>query len=100
VCSLERMNTLLAGGEVPGLFEDEEYTQLMHAVKTSAQRAGLLLDSDDELYRHFVKQVRGCCYCCCCLLMMIYFWFAHPVQCECTGTHQFTRCVHHESGVA
>lgn len=68
VCSLERMNTLLAGGEVPGLFEDEEYTQLMHAVKTSAQRAGLLLDSDDELYRHFVKQVR--CWCCCLLMMM------------------------------
>lgn len=55
---LERMNTLLAGGEVPGLFEGEEFTALMHACKQVAQKNGLLLDSDDELYRYFVKQVR------------------------------------------
>jgi dynein heavy chain 1 len=54
---LERMNTLLAGGDVPGLFEGEEFTALMHACRQSAQRAGQLIDADDELYRYFVKQV-------------------------------------------
>ena len=38
---LERMNTLLASGEVPGLFEEDEYTSLMHQCKvgTSGQDA-------------------------------------------------------------
>lgn len=34
---LERMNTLLANGEVPGLFEGDEYSALM-----SACREGLI----------------------------------------------------------
>jgi hypothetical protein len=55
---LERMNTLLAGGEVPGLFEGEEYTALMHQCKDAANRAGQLIDGHDELYRFFVAQVR------------------------------------------
>jgi dynein heavy chain 1 len=55
---LERMNTLLAGGEVPGLFEGEEYTSLMHQCKDAANRAGQLIDGDEELYRFFVAQVR------------------------------------------
>jgi dynein heavy chain 1 len=32
---LERMNTLLASGEVPGLFEGDHYTTLIHAIKVS-----------------------------------------------------------------
>ena len=56
---LERMNTLLAGGEVPGLFEGDEFTSLMNAVKEDAtNRAGLILDTTDELYKYFTKQVR------------------------------------------
>jgi len=55
---LERMNTLLAGGEVPGLFEGDDYTSLMNLVKEDANRAGLMLDTDDELYRYFTKQIR------------------------------------------
>ena len=55
---LERMNTLLAGGEVPGLFEGDEYNTLMNQVKEDANRNGLMLDTDDELYRYFTKQVR------------------------------------------
>ncbi|RMX69433.1 hypothetical protein DD238_004637 [Peronospora effusa] len=30
---LKRMNALLASGEVPGLFEDNEYTSFMHACR-------------------------------------------------------------------
>ncbi|XP_025833356.1 dynein heavy chain, cytoplasmic [Agrilus planipennis] len=54
---LERMNTLLANGEVPGLFEGDEYTTLMTQCKEGAQREGLMLDSSDELYKWFTGQV-------------------------------------------
>ena len=54
---LERMNTLLANGEVPGLFEGDEYTTLMTQCKEGAQREGLMLDSAEELYKWFAQQV-------------------------------------------
>ncbi|KAK4989517.1 dynein heavy chain [Elasticomyces elasticus] len=54
---LERMNTLLANGEVPGLFEGDEYASLMTSCKEGAQRQGLLLDSQEELYKWFTQQI-------------------------------------------
>ena len=54
---LERMNTLLANGEVPGLFEGDEYATLMTQCKEAAQRQGLLLDSPEELYKWFTQQI-------------------------------------------
>jgi len=54
---LERMNTLLANGEVPGLFEGDEYATLMTSCKEGAQRQGLLLDSQEELYKWFTQQI-------------------------------------------
>ena len=54
---LERMNTLLANAEVPGLFEGDEFAALMTACKEGAQRQGLLLDSQDELYKWFSQQI-------------------------------------------
>ena len=54
---LERMNTLLANGEVPGLFEGDEYTTLMTQIKEGAAREGLMLDSNEELYKWFTHQV-------------------------------------------
>jgi len=54
---LERMNTLLANGEVPGLFEGDEHSSLMTACKDGAQRQGLLLDSQEELYKWFTQQI-------------------------------------------
>ncbi|CEG69843.1 Putative Dynein heavy chain [Rhizopus microsporus] len=54
---LERMNTLLANAEVPGLFEGDEYASLMTACKEGAQRDGLMLDSNEELYKWFTQQV-------------------------------------------
>ncbi|GAA5873340.1 hypothetical protein JCM3774_005947 [Rhodotorula dairenensis] len=54
---LERMNTLLANAEVPGLFEGDEHAALMTACREGAQRDGLMLDSADELYRWFTSQV-------------------------------------------
>ena len=54
---LERMNTLLANGEVPGLFEGDELTTLMTQCKEGGQRDGLMLDSQEELYKWFTQQV-------------------------------------------
>ncbi|PHH59003.1 hypothetical protein CDD81_3954 [Ophiocordyceps australis] len=54
---LERMNTLLANAEVPGLFEGDEYAALMTACKEGAQRQNLHLDSPDELYKWFTQQI-------------------------------------------
>src|SRR5579859_3300153 len=54
---LERMNTLLANAEIPGLFEGDEYNTLMTGCKEGAQREGLLLDTPDELYRWFTQQI-------------------------------------------
>jgi dynein heavy chain 1 len=55
---LERMNTLLASGEVPGLFEGDEYTALMHQIREAVGRKGLIMDSEGELFRWFTQQVR------------------------------------------
>ncbi|CAG8490206.1 1623_t:CDS:10, partial [Scutellospora calospora] len=54
---LERMNTLLANAEVPGLFEGDEHNALMTSCKEGAQREGLMLDSPEELYKWFTQQV-------------------------------------------
>lgn len=54
---LERMNTLLANAEVPGLFEGDEYAALMTACKEGAQRQNVHLDSPEELYKWFTQQI-------------------------------------------
>lgn len=54
---LERMNTLLANAEIPGLFEGDEFVALMSACRDGSQRDGLMLDSNDELYRWFTQQI-------------------------------------------
>lgn len=54
---IERMNTLLANSEIPGLFEDEDLTKLMNICLEESQAQGLLLDSNDELYKWFSQQI-------------------------------------------
>ncbi|KAK6461715.1 hypothetical protein DFJ63DRAFT_288581 [Scheffersomyces coipomensis] len=54
---VERMNTLLANAEIPGLFEGEDYTALMNLCLEQSHSQGLLLDSKDELYRWFTEQI-------------------------------------------
>eukprot|EP01039_Chlorochromonas_danica_P002781 gene2781-3035_t len=56
---LERMNALLASGEVPGLFEGEDRVQLLAACRDSFnQREGLVMDSEDELFRRFTRVIQ------------------------------------------
>ena len=44
---------------MPGLFEGDEHTTLMTQCKEGAQREGLMLDSNEELYKWFTHQVIG-----------------------------------------
>lgn len=55
---IEAINALLASGEVPGLFDGDEYTALMTSVRDSAARDGVILDSDEEMWRHFTAIVQ------------------------------------------
>jgi dynein heavy chain 1 len=54
---LERMNTLLANAEVPGLFEGPEYETLMSDIADGARQQGIILDSQEELYKWFTEQI-------------------------------------------
>eukprot|EP00586_Coscinodiscus_wailesii_P014222 CAMPEP_0172510176 /NCGR_PEP_ID=MMETSP1066-20121228/226876_1 /TAXON_ID=671091 /ORGANISM="Coscinodiscus wailesii, Strain CCMP2513" /LENGTH=4214 /DNA_ID=CAMNT_0013289037 /DNA_START=123 /DNA_END=12767 /DNA_ORIENTATION=+ len=55
---LEAMNALLASGEVPGLFEGDDYQALMSASRDSAAREGVIGNSDEELWRRFTSIVQ------------------------------------------
>lgn len=54
---IERMNTLLANAEIPGLFEGDDYTALMNNCLEISHSQGLLLDTEAELYNWFAQQI-------------------------------------------
>ena len=56
VAFLERMNALLAAGEVPGLFEGDELAALIHAYKEANPRDRN--QTDAEVYASFTRQVQ------------------------------------------
>jgi dynein heavy chain 1 len=56
-------------GQVPGLFEGDEYTALMHSIKEAVTRNGLIMDSEEELYRWFTHQVLPNCFFTCYLFI-------------------------------
>ena len=55
---LERMNALLASGEVPGLFENADWDNLMEQCKMAASRDGVITNKEEELYKYFCTQVQ------------------------------------------
>jgi len=55
---LERMNALLASGEVPGLFDGEEYMALINQCKEAALKDGKIIDTEEELYKVFTHNVQ------------------------------------------
>lgn len=57
VAFLERMNALLASGEVPGLFEGDEYNSLISACKEGFG-GGKVMETEEEIYRKFIKNVQ------------------------------------------
>lgn len=54
---LELMNTLLANGEVPGLFEGDEYASLMSQCKDASTRQGVMCQGNEELYKWFTGEI-------------------------------------------
>jgi dynein heavy chain 1, cytosolic len=55
---LERMNALLASGEVPGLFEGEEYMSLINQAKEFMMKENKVADTEEEIYKAFIKGVQ------------------------------------------
>ena len=55
---LERMNALLANGEVPGLYEGDEMLSLITACREVALQEGVVLDSSEELFKWFTIRVQ------------------------------------------
>eukprot|EP01012_Entosiphon_sulcatum_P048729 TRINITY_DN67253_c0_g1_i1.p1 TRINITY_DN67253_c0_g1~~TRINITY_DN67253_c0_g1_i1.p1 ORF type:complete len:4768 (-),score=648.87 TRINITY_DN67253_c0_g1_i1:2-12742(-) len=56
---LEYMNALLASGEVPGLFEQEDYQQLLLAIREGMAQQGIQAMRDEQsIYKWFVQQVQ------------------------------------------
>ena len=55
---LERMNALLASGEVPGLYEGDDMLSLMAGCRDAAAHEGLLIDTSEELFRWFTARVQ------------------------------------------
>eukprot|EP00979_Chaetoceros_neogracilis_P014654 scaffold4802_cov267-Chaetoceros_neogracile.AAC.39 len=55
---LEAMNALLASGEIPGLFEGDDYTALINSFRDSQHRNGMIVDSEEELWRRFTGIVQ------------------------------------------
>ena len=58
---LEYMNALLASGEVPGLFEGDDYSHLIHQCREGVSREGAAIintSDENELYKWFVGQVQ------------------------------------------
>ena len=52
---LERMNALLASGEVPGLFEGDEYISLINMAKENMEHDA---NTEEEIYKAFIKGVQ------------------------------------------
>jgi dynein heavy chain 1 len=52
------MNALLAFGEVPGVFDGEEYMSLINQCKEAALRENKMIDTEEELYKAFIFSVQ------------------------------------------
>ena len=55
---LERMNALLASGEVPGLFEGDEYISLLNMAREHIIKEIKGVDTEEEIYKAFIKGVQ------------------------------------------
>jgi dynein heavy chain 1 len=55
---LEKMNTLLASGDVPGIFSGESLNALLQSVKQQALYKNISLKTEEEIYNYFTQRVR------------------------------------------
>lgn len=58
IAFIEKMNALLASGDVPGLFEGEEMTNLLNQIKESLGKNSNA-QSNEEIYDQFVRKVQA-----------------------------------------
>lgn len=54
---LERMNTLLANSDIPDLFQNEDYENLISSLRNRIYSLGLLMDTEQEMYQWFIQQI-------------------------------------------
>lgn len=54
---IERMNSLLANSEIPGLFDGEDIDSLYSLCASESASQGILLETHDEIHDWFTKQV-------------------------------------------
>ena len=52
------MNALLASGEIPGLFEGDEYMTLMSQIKEASMKENKMVDTEEQLYKNFINGVQ------------------------------------------
>ncbi|CAD8134930.1 unnamed protein product [Paramecium octaurelia] len=55
---LEKMNALLASGEIPGLFENDEYLALINLLKENSNQNKQFDSSEEQLFKNFTYQVQ------------------------------------------
>lgn len=55
---LEKMNALLASGEIPGLFEGDEYMALINQIKEAQMKENKMIDTEEQLYKNFITGVQ------------------------------------------
>lgn len=55
---LEKMNTLLASGDIPGIFTGDSYTALLQTVKQQAHYKNINLKTEEETYNWFTQRIR------------------------------------------
>ncbi|KAL9959258.1 hypothetical protein ACROYT_G032565 [Oculina patagonica] len=56
---LEDINNILNSGEVPNLFEPEEYEQVLNGTRPHAKEAGVPEGDRDAVFNHFISRVRN-----------------------------------------
>lgn len=56
---LEDINNMLNSGEVPNLFESDEYEKVIIAVRDAAKEAGLNESNRDGIFDFFISRVRS-----------------------------------------
>jgi dynein heavy chain len=55
---LEDINNILNSGEVPNLFEADEYEQILTATRPAAKDAGIAEQDRDGIFNYFINRVR------------------------------------------
>ncbi|XP_071446254.1 dynein axonemal heavy chain 6 [Hetaerina americana] len=56
---LEDINNILNSGEVPNLFEADEYEMVVQGVRSAAKKVGIAEGNRDAIFEYFIQRVRN-----------------------------------------